>query len=364
MNPDGLSDPAAAPPAAEHCVELLRNATPLIDLRAPVEFARGSLPSAVNLPILDDEQRAAVGTTYRESGQAAAISLGHELLSGERKEQRIAAWRNFIVRHEDAQLFCWRGGLRSETAQSWLRESGLEVPRVAGGYKRLRNTALAVLACAPQSKRWIVVGGRTGSGKTDLLQRTAFAIDLEGLANHRGSAFGARETPQPEPANFENQLAASWLQHDHNLLLLEDESRTIGRLAVPEVWHQQMQRAELILLEADMSLRCENIAREYVLEPLEGGIEAGELFSRFQSALDRIRKRLGGLRHQQISALLKQAFADGEHQRWIEALLSGYYDPMYDYQLAKKQQRVTLTGSAGELLDYLQQQAANADQPR
>lgn len=364
MNPDEQGEPAAEPRIAEHCVELLRNATPLIDLRAPAEFARGSFPGAVNLPILDDEQRAAVGTTYRESGQSAAIRLGHELVSGELKSQRIATWRDFIDRHPDTQLFCWRGGLRSETAQNWLHESQLDVPRVAGGYKQLRNTALAVLASAPQAKRWIVVGGRTGSGKTDLLHRTGFAIDLEGLANHRGSAFGARETAQPEPANFENQLAADWLQHDQALVLLEDESRTIGRLAIPEAWHQQMQRAELILLEADMSLRCDNIAREYVLEPLEHGVEAGELFTRFQSALDRIRKRLGGLRHQQIGELLRQAFANGEHQRWIEALLSGYYDPMYDYQLAKKQQRVTMAGSADELLDYLQQQAADTNQRR
>lgn len=358
MTPAEQINPTPEPAITEACVELLRNATPLIDLRAPVEFARGSLPGATNLPILDDEERAAVGTIYRESGQKAAIRLGHELVSAELKTQRIKAWQDFVVRHPDAQLFCWRGGLRSETAQRWLHEYGLDLPRVAGGYKRLRNTALAVLNSAPGSKRWIVVGGRTGSGKTDLLHRTHFAIDLEGLANHRGSAFGARETPQPEPANFENQLAASWLQHNHDLILLEDESRTIGRLAVPESWHQRMQQAELILLEADMSLRCENIAREYVLAPLQQGIEAGALFARFQSALDRIRKRLGGLRHQQISAQLKQAFADGEHQPWIEALLSGYYDPMYDYQLAKKQQRVTLTGTADRLLDYLQQQAS------
>lgn len=362
MTPDEQIDPTPEPPVAEHCVELLRNATPLIDLRAPVEFARGSVPGAVNLPILDDEQRAAVGTTYRESGQAAAISLGHQLVSGECKAQRIAAWQKFIAAHPDTELFCWRGGLRSETAQSWLQEKGLNIPRVDGGYKQLRNSALGILARAPRDKRWIVVGGRTGCGKTDLLHRTSFAIDLEGLANHRGSAFGARETPQPEPADFENQLAARWLQHDGDIVLLEDESRTIGRLALPEVWHERMQQAELILLEADMSLRSSNIAREYVLEPLQSGIDPGVLHTRFQSALDRIRKRLGGLRHQQISKLLKTAFADGEHQGWIEALLSGYYDPMYDYQLAKKQQRVSLAGCADDLLEYLQQQAGGKQQ--
>ena len=209
---------------------------------------------------------------------------------------------------------------------------------------------------APTEKRWIVVGGRTGSGKTLLLHRTCFAIDLEGLANHRGSAFGAYQTPQPETISFENALAARWLQHDCKLALLEDESRMIGRLAIPERWHQHMQQTELILLEVEVSERSRNIAEEYVLEPLRNGVAPGVLHARFQNSLDRIRKRLGGVRHQQISELLRSAFEGGEHVPWIEALLSGYYDPMYDYQLAKKQHRVTASGNSDELLKYLHEQ--------
>ena len=332
---------------------LLRDGVPLIDLRAPAEFARGSVPSAINLPILSDPERADVGKTFKNSGQAAAIELGNRLISGELRTARLNAWRDFLSRHPEARLFCWRGGLRSETAQQWLQTSGVSVPRIAGGYKALRNACLAALESATTAKRWVVVGGRTGSGKTLLLQRTPLAIDLEGLANHRGSAFGARDTPQPETANFENQLAVALLQHQQAVLLLEDESRTIGRLAIPESWHSQMQKAELILLETDMASRCANIRREYVDEPLQSGMTEAELAQRFQGALDRIARRLGGARHQEVTQLLAQAFDNGNHTAWIERLLSWYYDPMYDYQLEKKRQRVTLTGDAEVLLNYL-----------
>jgi len=355
VNQPEQTDAAPGTPSAQvtQLLCLLRDAVPLIDLRAPGEFARGSVPSAINLPILSDTERADVGTTYKNSGQAAAIELGNRLVSGEVRDARLKAWRDFLTRHPDARLFCWRGGLRSETAQQWLKAAGVSAPRVAGGYKALRNACLDALGSATTTKRWVVVGGRTGSGKTLLLQRTPLAIDLEGLANHRGSAFGARDTPQPETANFENQLAVVLLQHQHSVLLLEDESRTIGRLAIPESWHSKMQSAELIILETDMASRCANIRREYVDEPLQQGLPEADLAQRIEDALDRIARRLGGARHTEVKRLLAEAFDNGNHSAWIERLLSWYYDPMYDYQLEKKHQRVTLTGDADTLLNYL-----------
>jgi tRNA 2-selenouridine synthase len=212
---------------------------------------------------------------------------------------------------------------------------------------------LDALESAVTTKHWVVVGGRTGTGKTLLLHRTPLAIDLEGLANHRGSAFGARNTPQPETANFVNQLAVALLQHQHDVMLVEDESRTIGRLAIPESWHTKMQSAELILLETDMVSRCANIRREYVEEPLQQGIGEAELARRFEDSLDRIQRRLGGVRHKEVKQLLIQAFDNGNHSAWIERLLTWYYDPMYDYQLEKKRQRVTVSGDADTLLNYL-----------
>jgi tRNA 2-selenouridine synthase len=334
--------------------EILAQAVPLIDLRSPSEAARGAIPGAVNMPILEDAERAEVGTTYKHAGQAEAIRKGNQLVEGGLKEQRIARWLGYIEDHPGAQLFCWRGGLRSSTAQDWLSQAGVEVPRIAGGYKALRNTCLDVLGEAPDRKRWLVIGGRTGSGKTRLLTATPLAIDLEGLANHRGSAFGAQETPQPELASFENALAVNCLRHPGETLVVEDESRTIGRLALPATWHERMQTAPLLILDVDIDQRCINIQREYVDEVLERGVSAADLKDRFTQALERIRRRLGGLRHAQVQQSLNRAFDNGDHTAWIEQLLTWYYDPMYDYQLSKKHARVIATGDEATLLEHLQ----------
>jgi tRNA 2-selenouridine synthase len=305
--------------------EILAQAVPLIDLRSPSEAARGAIPGAVNMPILEDAERAEVGTTYKHAGQAEAIRKGNQLVEGGLKEQRIARWLGYIEDHPGAQLFCWRGGLRSSTALDWLRQAGVEVPRIAGGYKALRNTCLDVLVEAPDRKRWLVI-----------------------------SAFGAQETPQPELASFENALAVNCLRHPGETLVVEDESRTIGRLALPATWHERMQTAPLLILDVDIDQRCINIQREYVDEVLERGVSAADLKDRFTQALERIRRRLGGLRHAQVQQSLNRAFDNGDHTAWIEQLLTWYYDPMYDYQLSKKHARVIATGDEATLLEHLQ----------
>jgi len=340
--------------------DLLRAGTPFIDLRAPREFARGSIPGAVNLPLLDDHERHQVGVCYRESGQAAAITLGHELVSGAVKRARIDGWLRFAHRHPDAWLYCWRGGLRSEIAQQWLADSGVKVPRVPGGFKALRGECLAALEEAPGRGRWLVVGGRTGSGKTRLLERLPCSIDLEGLANHRGSAFGGRPGGQPTPVDFENALAVRYLRHEHTLLVLEDESRTIGRLALPASWHDAMQHAALAILETPLEQRVRNIREEYVAGPLAEGTEPAVLEQQLEQALARIRRRLGGQRHDEVRAALADGFTSGRHELWIGLLLSWYYDPMYDYQLEQKRDRVVASGDADSLVRQINRIAEEA----
>lgn len=332
---------------------LLAAGTPFLDVRAPGEFARGSVPGAVNLPLLDDAERHRVGIVYKQSGHAAAVALGQRLVSGAVRVQRERAWRDFAAAHPDAWIYCWRGGERSAVVQAWLRELGVELPRVPGGFKALRNAGLRVLERAPGSKSWLVLGGRTGSGKTDLLQQVPCAIDLEGLANHRGSAFGARETPQPTPVTFENLLAVAWLRHRHRHLVVEDESRTIGRLALPEGWHGRMQTAPLAVLEVPLEIRVGNIRREYVERPLARGQDAAVLRARYADAVRRIERRLGGLRRRQVDQALERGFAHGEHDAWIERLLVWYYDPMYDHQLDGKRDRIIVQGCAARVLDHL-----------
>lgn len=348
------SEPLSETPSADaELVALIRDAVPLIDLRAPAEFARGAMPNATNLPLLSDGERGQVGRTYKAQGQTAAIALGERLVSGAAREARLTAWRAFIETHPGAWLYCWRGGLRSATVQTWLRAEGIDVPRVPGGFKALRGLCLEILDAAVTRKRWLVLGGRTGSGKTLLLQRTPASIDLEGFANHRGSAFGALPTPQPTLVDFENMLAQAFLRHEPEVLLLEDESRTIGRLAIPQSWHEKMQRAGLLILEADLEARSNNIRREYVDEALAAGVSAEALYQRFDAALDRIARRLGGARHKAVKAELRRSFEHGDHSGWIEQLLVWYYDPMYDYQLSRKQDRVLISGDADTLLEYL-----------
>ena len=334
--------------------ELLAGDVPLIDLRAPVEYARGAFPAAVNLPLLSDDERREVGLTYRNDGREAALARGHELVAGAVREDRTRAWAEFAGSHCGSWLYCWRGGLRSRIAQSWLEEAGIAVPRVAGGYRSLRRACLDTLEGATgDAKRWIVLAGRTGSGKTRVIGTLANAIDLEGLARHRGSAFGGRPGGQPTPIAFENALAVAYLKHDAPALVLEDESRTIGRLALPAAWFERMGAAPLAVIEATGEARIRNIRSEYVDEPVAGGTPPAELHGRLAGSLDRIRKRLGGDRHARIRAALDDGFRTGGHEAWIGLLLEWYYDPMYDYQLASKRRRIVFRGDAEAVSEYL-----------
>ncbi len=340
---------------------VLREGLPLIDLRAPAEFALGAFPGAVNLPLLTDAERAAIGTRYKECGQQAAIALGEDLVSGEVRSARIDAWRNFVATHPGTLLYCWRGGLRSQIAQEWLRDCGVDVARITGGYKALRRTCLAAIDEFCATTPLLVIAGRTGSGKTDLLNEFDAVIDLERLVNHRGSAFGSMATAQPTPIAFENRLAIEMMKViGLPRVVVEDESRTIGRLALPDPLHAAMQAAPLVVLEVPRHERAARIYREYVEVPLSDGTQPQQLRDRFANALDRIQRRLGGLRHSQVTELLEAAFGNdprGEtaHIKWIERLLEWYYDPMYDHQLTAKQSRIVRTGDHATIAAYLQQ---------
>ena len=331
---------------------ILRDAPAAIDVRAPAEFAQGSLPNAANLPLLEDAERAEVGTVYRRRGRDAAIATGRRLVAGAAKETRMVAWLKFAAAHPNPFVYCARGGLRSQLVQRWLADAGAPTRRVEGGFKALRRCCLEVLEAAT-TRPFVLLGGRTGAGKTKLLQRLVDAVDLEALARHRGSAFGAWAVPQPTPVNFENALARALLQHGEGRpVVLEDEARTIGRLAIPAPLFEAMRRAPIALLEVPTPARVENVYQEYVRQA-----QAPE--RRLPEALRRIERRLGGDRYRRIADLMAAAFAAAEaeagqeHRRWIRALLADYYDPMYDYQLRAKEHRVVMRGDAGAVCAYL-----------
>ena len=343
----------------EWALALLKQQQPLLDVRAPSEFQLGQLPNSFNAPILNDEERAQVGTAYKQHGHDAAVALGHRLVSGETKAMRIAAWQDFCHANPEAFIMCWRGGQRSELAQQWLAEAGLTHKRVPGGFKTLRKTCLQILD--DPRKNWWLVSGRTGSAKTVLIQTLRQSVDLEGLANHRGSAFGRRLTPQPTPVTFENALAVRYLQHGFESLIVEDESRTIGRIGLPLAWHAQMQQAPIALVEATLEERVEHIHKEYVQDALveyaAAKLPETDLQAHYEGAVHRIKRRLGGVRVAELTQKIQQAFShQGDHRDWISYLLREYYDPMYDFQLKRKADRVQFRGSRQEVQAFLMEQ--------
>ena len=334
-----------------------------LDVRAEQEFAAGSMPGSTNLPILNDEERRKVGTCYSKHGREAAIDLGESLVSGETKASRILAWGQFAQQNPQAMICCARGGMRSEYAQRWLREVGINLERVPGGYKALRNECLQILQSVPALLSPILLGGRTGSGKTDLLLEYEQAIDLEGLANHRGSAFGATDTAQPSQATMENHLAQKLASFSPaQCVLFEDESRAIGSRSIPLPLYEAMSQAPILVLELDRAARAERIFDEYVAKALD--LETPEaLHKRYSDSLNRIRKRLGGLNHDKIAEEINRAFKISTreaHLEWIGSLLADYYDPLYDHGLEGKQARICFRGPRQAVKKWLSDRFAAA----
>lgn len=172
-------------------LDILASNTPLLDVRAPVEFVKGSFPNARNIPLLDDKNRELIGTCYKKQGQDAAIALGYKIVDGSDnlKENLVSSWKEYIELYPNGYLYCFRGGLRSHIVQEWLKEAGIHYPLVIGGYKAMRSNLLLDLEVSLESLPFILIGGRTCSGKTIALMQMPRYVDLEGLANHRGSAL-------------------------------------------------------------------------------------------------------------------------------------------------------------------------------
>ncbi|MBF2048313.1 MAG: tRNA 2-selenouridine(34) synthase MnmH [Leptolyngbya sp. IPPAS B-1204] len=324
--------------------EFLHAPGPILDVRSPAEFAQGHIPGAINLPLFSDEERAQVGTCYKQQGPDPAVELGFAL-AGPKFAGFIAEAKR-LAPDRQLRLHCWRGGMRSE-AMAWvLGMAKLEVTLLSGGYKAFRRWAHQQFETP---KPIVILGGMTGTGKTAILialaQQGAQVIDLEGLANHRGSSFGALGLP-PQPSNeqFENLLALQWAKLDPNQpVWIEAESRRIGLCRIPEAVFQQMDCAQIIEIQRPRSERLAALVEIYGTADRQALITATE----------RIRKRLGGLRTQQAIALLLQ----GKLTEAFDLILD-YYDRTYTYDLQRRNrpiQPVDITGlSATESAALLQ----------
>ena len=352
-------------------VSLFKNQASFLDVRAPIEFEQGSIPGSVNLPLLNDHQREAVGKTYRKYGKDEAIYLGQRLISGNAKKSRLFEWTKFCENHKNPTIFCHRGGLRSKIVQNWLyEEEGIEVPRISGGYKALRLFAIDALEKIPATPNLLIIGGKTGTAKTQIINGLPHAIDLEGLANHRGSAFGNRIEPQPSQASFENKIAYQYILNglaEQAKFFMEDESRMIGSLNIPLPLYDFMRTSPIALINSKLEERIETILNDYIISNYKEYASRSEennasIFSRYLlSSLDKIRKRLGDQNYEVIKQKMHQAsyyeISDTFreiHREWIQILIQKYYDPMYEYQLRKKEDRIIFEGTRKEFCEWIQ----------
>lgn len=250
--------------------QLFLNDIPLLDVRAPVEFSGGAFPTSSNIPLLTDDERHQIGICYKQHGQQAAIALGQKLVSGAVRDARIAAWSRWVADHPEGVLYCFRGGLRSQTVQQWLAEAGVVIPLVSGGYKAMRRFLLEESERLIRDLPLVIVCGRTGTGKTRVIEALPNSIDLEGIAHHRGSAFGRRPGGQPSQIDFENRLAVALLKQslpEYAQIVLEDESRLIGRCHLPLSLQERIKDGARILIDEDLDSRVNVTLEDYVLAP-------------------------------------------------------------------------------------------------
>jgi tRNA 2-selenouridine synthase len=297
--------------------------SPVIDVRSPAEFAQGHIPGAANLPIFSNEERIIMGTLYKNSGRETSILKGLDIvgpkMSGFVKQAKKIAPKRKLLMH------CWRGGMRSDSMAWLLSTAGFQVQLLEGGYKSYRKYIREKLEAA---SNFIILSGKTGSGKTEvLLQMKSMGmqvIDLEGMANHKGSAFGALgEDPQPTNEQFENDLYKSWAGLDHTqTIFLEDESRSIGKVVLPEGFFQKMRTCPVFRLEMGEELRVKRLVVDYCKYPKEQLIES----------VRKIERRIGGQNANKIIDAIET-----ENFYTAIALVLGYYDKSYNYGLTKRE---------------------------
>lgn len=343
---------------------------PLLDVRAPVEFTRGCIGEAVNAPLLDDQQREMIGTEYANKGQDAAIALGLEHVTDELKESKLKQWKQFFEQHPEGYLYCFRGGLRSKITQQWLREAGLNCPKVIGGYKAVRSYLLSQFERLAAEGNILVLSAPTGSGKTDLICRLNQSVDIEGLARHRGSAFGSMFVPQPTQINWENSVISAWLRAEKGgskPVMFESESQLIGRIALPSFFQDALRAAPVVELVTSTEGRIRQIREDYIgtaMNTYRQELTEQESYRQLESFishnLGRIQKRLGGERYQRLIAMVPDAVNELQTNNGTETmdsivstLLHDYYDPLYAHKMIGREEQIVFSGSADEIVEWV-----------
>lgn len=294
----------------------------LLDVRTPAEFAKGHIPGAVNLPLFSDAERVVIGTLYVQQGRQHAVDEGIRIL-GPRLWDYVSEARS-IASGKPLSLYCWRGGMRSGFAAWLLGMGGMEVSKLKGGYKAFRRHGESLISDTPWP--FVVLGGATGCGKTPILHELQHlgeqVLDLEALAHHKGSVFGAiGQPPQPTTEQFINLLYHKLAMLDPTRRIwLESESKLIGRVFIPDTLWEAICRAPMARLDIPLEVRAEHIVAEYGTAPI----------SELMAPFERIAKRLGTEQKQRA----QEALLSGDLRTAVSIALV-YYDKAYNRSLAK-----------------------------
>lgn len=295
----------------------------LVDVRSPIEYQRGHIPGAFNVPLFSNEERAIIGTAYKQESQEKAIRLGMAFAE-KRKEKYLEAIHQ-LQAGDNLIVHCWRGGMRSRKFAEFLTENHIKSTVLKDGYKSWRREAHKEFS---KERILLIIGGYTGTGKTELLhfmkEHGRQTIDLEGLADHRGSAFGLLPGHvQPTTEQFENDLYEELRKTDDKLpLFLEDESAFIGNVFAPQPFYRRMEQAPLFFLEVPKELRAQRLAKDY------GDIPKDFLWNNIL----KIKKRFS---KQKIDEVKAHLYGNQLDKTAMDCL--AYYDKMYEKALAKKQ---------------------------
>ncbi len=292
----------------------------VLDIRTPAEFKEGHLPNAISFPLFSDEERVIVGTIYKQQGRDTAVLKGLELVGPKLKDFILQARK-----HKGAlYLYCWRGGMRSHSMAWLMQTAGREVYVLEGGYKSYRAYGRELIS---KGLKLIMLSGPTGSGKTEILHQLDAlghqVLDLEGLANHRGSSFGGiGQPPQPGTEQFTNLILEKISGFNlSNPIWVEGESQAIGKVIILKELFSQMNSCTTIRIDPPKSDRIERLLCDYADFPAE----------ELQFSVEKISKRLGGKDTQDTL----EALSAGDYRKVVEITLA-YYDKSYDFSMARR----------------------------
>ncbi|MEK5166312.1 tRNA 2-selenouridine(34) synthase MnmH [Paenibacillus sp. FSL R5-0527] len=301
----------------EEWVEQRQKGLSLIDVRSPSEFAQSTIPGSVNIPLFDDRERAEIGTLYKQVSAEAAKQRGLEIVSA-----KLPGFiRKFAEIPGRKAVFCWRGGMRSKTTATLLSLMDIHAYRLAGGYRAYRQWVVGTLENMSFAPQMIVIHGNTGSGKTLLLrtlkEKGYPVIDLEEMAGHRGSAFGQIGLKSRNQKMFDSLLVDDLLRYrDELYVLMEAESKRIGKAVMPEFLAAKKEQGRHIRLELPLEVRVKIILEDY--EPWKHPEACLESFRKIKSKI-----------HIPVAAEIESCLTSGKYDRAVELLLAYYYDPRY-----------------------------------